>query len=207
MSTPSRKPSLSCFAPLPFAALATALLMAGASAQAATSAAAATSTSAAKAKYARDTARCRTLPVQSTERANCLSEASTAFAQTQPDKATEAPNLLVANAMRRCDPLPEPDKRDCLIRMQGGGTISGSVATGGIFRELTTREVIVDPAALPPTAAGPASGVAPAAPVQPVPLPTPSVQPTSPTPSVPPAPPVEQVPPAGYPPLPMKPTN
>lgn len=200
-----RTSSLFRFAPWALAPVVTAVMLTSLPTQAATTAApAATNSSAAKAKYARDTARCRTLPVQSTERANCLSEASTAFAQTQADKPSEAPNLLVANAMRRCDPLPEPDKRDCLIRMQGGGTISGSVASGGILRELSTREVIVDPAALPPTAAGPASGVAPAAPV---PLPTPSVQPTSPTPSVPPAPPVEQVPPAGYPPLPMRPTN
>lgn len=199
-------PSLFRPAALTLAALAAAVLTANLPAQAATASPAATSSSAARAKYARDTARCRTLPVQSTERANCLSEASTAFAQTQPDKPSEAPNILVANAMRRCDPLPEPDKRDCLVRMQGGGTISGSVASGGILRELKTREVILDPAALPPTAAGPASGVAPPAPA-PIPLPTPSVQPTSPTPSVPPAPPVEQVPPAGYPPLPMRPTN
>ncbi|MEK8033009.1 hypothetical protein AACH06_19475 [Ideonella sp. DXS29W] len=190
---------------------------------------AATSPSAARAQYARDTARCRTLPLKSTQRANCLSEASTALAQAQPDKPTEAPDVLIRNAMRRCDPLPEPDKRDCLARMQGQGTLSGSVASGGILRELVTREV-VDPSKLPPTAAGApvsgasgasgassASGVTPpvpapaAAPAPAVPTPQPSSAdparaPMPPTPPMPPAPPVEQVPPAGYPPLPMRPT-
>lgn len=182
---------------------------------------AATSPSAARAQYARDTARCRTLPLKSTQRANCLSEASTALAQAQPDKPTEAPDVLIRNAMRRCDPLPEPDKRDCLARMQGQGTLSGSVASGGILRELVTREVVVDPSKLPPTAAGaPVPGASGASGVtSPVPAPAaapapavPSPQPSSadpakaPMPPVPPAPPVEQVPPAGYPPLPMRPT-
>lgn len=185
------------------------LLLTGLPAQAATSSAQpSTASQTARAKYARDTAHCRTLPVQSTARANCLSEASTAFAQTQPDKPEEAPSLLQQNALRRCDALPSPDKQDCVTRLRIG-TTSGSVASGGILRELVTREVIVDPAALPPTAAGPAapSTAAPPAPMpapQPVaPTPTPAPQPVSP---VPPAPPVEQVPPAGYPPLPMRPT-
>jgi len=186
------------------------MLLTGLPAQAATSSAQpSTASQAARAKYARDTAHCRTLPVQSTARANCLSEASTAFAQTQPDKPEEAPSLLAQNALRRCDALPAPDKQDCVKRMQIGST-SGNVASGGILRELVTREVIIDPAALPPTAAGPAaSGVAapPVAPMpapQPVaPTPVPSPQPVAP---VPPAPPVEQVPPAGYPPPPMRPT-
>lgn len=179
---------------------------------------AATSHSAARAQYARDTARCRTLPLKSTQRANCLSEASTALAQAQPDKPTEAPDVLIRNAMRRCDPLPEPDKRDCLARMQGQGTLSGSVASGGILRELVTREVVVDPSKLPPTAAGAplsgASGVpspvpAPAAapaPAVPTPQPSSADPAKAPMPPVPPAPPAEQVPPAGYPPLPMRPT-
>lgn len=186
------------------------LLLAGMPVQAATaSTTTPVASHAARAKYASDTARCRTLPVQSTARANCLSEASTVFAQTQPEKREEAPSLLVQNAMRRCDPLPPTDKQACLARMSGAGTVSGSVAAGGILRELVTREVIIDPAALPPTAAGPAaSGVA----APPVTMPvTPAPQPVSPAPlptpqPVSPAPPVEQVPPAGYPPPPMRPT-
>ncbi len=178
------------------------MLLTGLPAQAATSSAqpSTMASQAARAKYARDTARCRTLPVQSTARANCLSEASTAFAQTQADKPEEAPALLVQNALRRCEALPAPDKQDCITRMRIG-TTSGSVAAGGVLRELVTREVVADPAALPPTAAGPAaSGVA----APQVHLPAP--QPVAPVSPAPPAPPVEQVPPAGYPPPPMRPT-
>lgn len=138
-----------------------------------------------RAQYARDVAHCRTLAPKSTDRANCLSEASTRFSMTQPSKPQESADILARNALRRCDTLPPADKTECVARMQHG-TASGSIAGGGVLRQLVTREVVTDPAALPPTAAGPASGV-PAAP--PVTLPAPSMPP-QPSPVVPPAPPV-----------------
>ena len=63
------------------------------------------------------------------------------------------------NALRRCEPLRDPDRQDCVARIRGEGTTSGSVAEGGIYRELVTREVGAMPA--------PEPGVPPAAPAPP----------------------------------------
>lgn len=90
------------------------------------------------------------------DRANCLSEASTRFAATQPSSASETAAQLERNALRRCEPLPPPDRRDCIARMHGQGTASGSVDGGGIYRELVTIEVGT-PVAVPASAAEPAS--------------------------------------------------
>jgi hypothetical protein len=95
------------------------------------------------------------------ERADCLSEAGLHLAKSLPTPENELPDALARNALRRCEPLPEPDRKDCMARMQGQGTTTGSVAGGGIYRELVTREVVVpaanapDPAALAEPAALP----------------------------------------------------
>ena len=73
--------------------------------------------------------------------ANCLSEASTRLASTRPSRADENPEQLARNALQRCEPLNGADRQDCVARMQGQGTTTGSVAAGGIYRELVTREV------------------------------------------------------------------
>ena len=80
------------------------------------------------------------------ERANCLSEASTRRAAYLPTPAEEAPDVLMRNALRRCEPLPDVERSDCVARIQGHGTASGSVAAGGIYRELVIREVGAVPA-------------------------------------------------------------
>lgn len=175
----------------------------------------------ARAQYARDVAHCRGLRAQSTERANCLSEASTRFSMTQPTKPQEAPEILARNALRRCESLPPADKSECVARMQHG-SVSGSIAGGGVLRQLVTREVVTDPAALPPTAAGPAASgtqaapaVTPAPAISPVPVPNPPmppqpapVVPPSPAPLVPhPGPAPEPVPPMPTPVPPMQPSG
>jgi len=81
-------------------------------------------------------------------RDECLSEASTLYAGTQPSHPDESPAQLVRNVLKRCEALREPDRQDCVLRMQGQGTTTGSVAGGGIYRELVTREV-GEPAAKP----------------------------------------------------------
>lgn len=101
-----------------------------------------------KARYQRERAACAAIR-SFDDRANCLSEASTRFAATQPALAEEHPDILRRNALRRCEPLPEPERKDCVARMQGQGTSSGSVAGGGIYRELVTREVGAAPDAAP----------------------------------------------------------
>lgn len=168
-----------------------------------------TASASARAQYARDVAHCRSLKPQTTERANCLSEASTRFSMTLPSKPQEAPEILARNALRRCDALPGADKTDCVARMQHG-TASGSIAGGGVLRTLVTREPVVDPAALPPTAAGsspvtapvvtPAPATVPVAPMPPQPAP---IVPPPPAPVVPaPAPESPQpIPPTPVPPM------
>lgn len=97
--------------------------------------------------------------VRGDARDNCLSEASTLAASTRPSRPEENPEQLARNALQRCAPLPEPDRRDCVARIRGQGTTTGSVAAGGIYRELVTREVGPVPAAEPP-ASQPASPAA-----------------------------------------------
>lgn len=110
-----------------------------------------------KARYAKESAACSRI-AEHGARANCLSEASTRLAATQPTPAGESAELLRQNAIKRCEALPEPERKDCLLRMQGQGTVSGSVEGGGLYRELVTREVGVPGAASAPLAgAKPAS--------------------------------------------------
>ena len=101
----------------------------------------------ARVRYQRESAACTAIR-DFDNRANCLSEASTRLAGTKPSLAEEAPDILLRNALRRCEPLPESERTDCMARMQGRGTTSGSVDGGGIYRELVTREVGVAPAAI-----------------------------------------------------------
>jgi hypothetical protein len=132
----------------------------------------------ARARYARESAACGRIADHDT-RANCLSEASTRYRSTLPLVPEESPEVLRQNALRRCEPLPDDQRRDCVARIQGHGTVSGSVESGAIYRELVTREIVL-PAA--PTGAGPTA------------LP-PSATPTVPPPSTPPLPPPPPAPP------------
>jgi hypothetical protein len=94
----------------------------------------------AKARLQHDRVVCSRIRDQG-ERDECLSEASTLYAGTQPSNPDENPAQLMRNALRRCEPLREPDRQDCVLRTQGQGTTTGSVAGGGIYRELVTTEV------------------------------------------------------------------
>ena len=76
------------------------------------------------------------------DRNTCLREAGAALAEARRGvlNGNAAENL--SNQLRRCEPLPAADREDCIARMKGHGTTSGSVATGGIYRELVTREPV-----------------------------------------------------------------
>ncbi|MBK7615680.1 MAG: hypothetical protein IPJ08_14910 [Burkholderiales bacterium] len=89
------------------------------------------------------------------ERDDCLSEASTAYAATQPSLPGDDADSLLRNKLRRCEPLRGADQLDCQARMRGEGTVSGSVASGGIYRELVTIVPGVPAAAAPVSAAVP----------------------------------------------------
>jgi hypothetical protein len=71
----------------------------------------------------------------------CISDATARFDEAQPYVPDPDPGRYARNVFKRCDPLTEPDRSDCVARMQGKGTTTGSVAAGGIYRELVTREV------------------------------------------------------------------
>lgn len=88
-------------------------------------------------RFQQEAAACMRLS-QADNRSNCLSEASTRLAQTQPTPPSEAASVLAENARKRCEPLPDNLREACELRMRGAGTVSGSVEAGGIYRELVT---------------------------------------------------------------------
>jgi len=90
------------------------------------------------------------------DRTTCLQEAGAAYAEARRDGLGDGTAPYARNARQRCDRLPDEDRRDCLARMQGRGTTTGSAAAGGIYRELVTPETVV-PAAVQPAAEAPAA--------------------------------------------------
>lgn len=70
----------------------------------------------------------------------CLCEAEAARAQALKAGLSDGAADYARNASRRCDRLPPEQRQACVARMQGAGTVSGSVAAGGIYRELVTTE-------------------------------------------------------------------
>jgi hypothetical protein len=110
------------------------------------------SAAASEAQYQRDAAVCLSKGYKGA-RNECLSDASTARASREPVTIDPDPGRYARNAVQRCEALKDADRADCVARMQGQGTTSGSVAGGGIYRELVTREV----AAAPTPPAAPAS--------------------------------------------------
>ena len=73
------------------------------------------------------------------DRTTCLREAAAALAEAKRGNLDAADmGRYEQNQLMRCDVHPEGDREDCLRRMRGEGTISGSVEGGGIYRELRT---------------------------------------------------------------------
>ena len=71
------------------------------------------------------------------DRATCLKEAGAAYAEAlRGGQGSSA--VAPGNASKRCEALKGDENTACLARMQGQGTTSGSVAAGGISRELVT---------------------------------------------------------------------
>jgi len=71
------------------------------------------------------------------DRATCLREAGAALQESRRDRlARGTTRELGANRMQRCDALPDQDRGDCQMRMNGQGSTSGSAMQGGILREL-----------------------------------------------------------------------
>ena len=89
------------------------------------------------ARYRSDRAVC--LSGQSNQdRATCLKEAGAARDEARRHHLNDAQASYQQNALARCSNLPAGDKVDCQRRIQGDGSVSGSVRDGGLTREVTT---------------------------------------------------------------------
>ena len=91
----------------------------------------------------------------SQDRATCLKEAGAALAEARRgtlDSGLDA-SALAANRLLRCQRQPAAQRLDCERLARGEGSQQGSVAAGGVIRELVTRSVGSDAAAEPAQAA------------------------------------------------------
>lgn len=72
----------------------------------------------------------------------CLREAEAVRAQALKADLDDGAADYARNASQRCDRLPPELRQACIARMAGAGTVSGSVAAGGLYRELVTTEPV-----------------------------------------------------------------
>ncbi len=72
------------------------------------------------------------------DQATCLREARNAQADRKRGLLDNAGTGYQANAAARCDVLTGEDKAACQARMMGYGSTTGSVAGGGLLREVET---------------------------------------------------------------------
>lgn len=83
------------------------------------------------------------------DQATCLKEARNAQGDKKRGLLDNAGGRFEANAAARCDVLSGEEKAACQARMMGFGSTSGSVAGGGVLREVET--VVVPPGSGPVT--------------------------------------------------------
>lgn len=91
----------------------------------------------------RERAACMTGRTQQ-DRDTCLREANNAAAEKRKGKLDNAGVQFEANARARCEALKGEDKSACEARVMGYGNTSGSVAGGGVIREVETVVVPAD---------------------------------------------------------------
>lgn len=85
------------------------------------------------------------------DQATCLQEARNAAADKKKGElTTQGP--VATNALSRCEPLAGEDRAACEARILGYGNTSGSVAGGGVLRQVETvvlpgngRPVTIEP--------------------------------------------------------------
>jgi len=102
----------------------------------------------AQARYQQERAVCMN-GLSNQDRLTCLREANAALAQAKHEGLDDGAASYTRNARQRCEGLPAEDRQACIARMQGQGTTSGSAASGGIYRELVTREIASPGVAVP----------------------------------------------------------
>ncbi|WP_151445564.1 hypothetical protein [Lacisediminimonas profundi] len=74
------------------------------------------------------------------ERATCLREEAAARQELKRGRLDDAGADYRKNALERCRPLSGPERDDCIRRVEGGGVSSGSIESGGIYRETRSLE-------------------------------------------------------------------
>ncbi|MEO7851761.1 MAG: hypothetical protein ABIR94_05820 [Rubrivivax sp.] len=107
-----------------------------AAAAAGAGAASAAATTATQARHDRERSACM-VGKSAQDQATCLKEADAAWAEARKGQLNTG-GAAPANAVERCKALPGPQRSECEARMRGEGSVSGSVAGGGILRELVT---------------------------------------------------------------------
>ena len=90
-------------------------------------------------RYEQERARCLD-GTSNQDRATCLKEAGAARDEARKGNLNDGDTKYRRNARVRCEALSGDEARDCLARMKGEGTTSGSAESGGILRETVTRE-------------------------------------------------------------------
>lgn len=71
------------------------------------------------------------------DQSTCLREAGAAKQEAQRGNLRDTGDYT-SNASKRCAALPAQEKADCERRAMGEGSVSGSVGSGGVVRELVT---------------------------------------------------------------------
>ena len=71
------------------------------------------------------------------DQSTCLREAGAAKQEAQRGNLRDTGDYA-SNASKRCAALPADEKADCERRAMGEGSVSGSVGSGGVVRELVT---------------------------------------------------------------------
>jgi hypothetical protein len=93
------------------------------------------------------------------DEATCLREARNAQAERKRGGLDNSSGQFEANALARCSALKGDDQAACEARMLGHGQVSGSVAGGGLLREI---ETVINPPAGNSGGPAPASDLPPA---------------------------------------------
>jgi len=132
------------------------------------------------ARNRQERADCMSLP-QGEARTDCVRDTNVAYAHAKRNRPSDIDPPFAKNATLRCDALSGDENRDCLARMDGQGTISGTVAGGGIYRELVVIETDAAPA--PATPSSPTTGMPTAPSTVLPPTPTSATSPMSPSPT------------------------
>lgn len=91
-----------------------------------------------EARYKQDRAKCLS-GISNQDQSTCLQEATAARDAAKRGQLDDGDARYRRNAKVRCEALTGDEARDCLDRMKGGGTRSGSAQGGGLYRESVTR--------------------------------------------------------------------